>query len=73
MYTGLANGDAEKSLTQAEQTMMMVLSLSDADLPSRSQFIATLHSCLGNVHLELGHTDQAMEHFEKDMKIAEEE
>lgn len=70
---GLANGDAEKSLAEAEQTMMTVLSLTEADLPNRSQFIATLYSSLGNAYLELGQTDQALEHFEKDMKIAEEE
>ena len=53
--------------------MMTVLSLTEADLPNRSQFIATLYSSLGNAYLELDQTDQALEHFEKDMKIAEEE
>ena len=69
----MANGDAEKSLSEAEQTMMTVMSLTDADLPNRNQFIATLHSSLGNAYLELGQTDQALEHFQKDMKIAEDE
>lgn len=52
---------------------MTVQSLSETELPNKMQFLATLHSCLGNAHLELGHTELAMEHFEKDMQIAEEE
>ena len=70
---GLASGDAQKSAFQAEQTIMTVQSLAEADLPNKMQFLATLHSCLGNAHLELGNIELAMEHFEKDMKIAEKE
>jgi tetratricopeptide (TPR) repeat protein len=69
----LSSGDAEKSLFQAEQAMMTVQSLTEAELPNKMQFIATLHSCIGNAHLELGHVDVALEHFEKDMQIATEE
>ena len=64
-------GDAEKSLRQAEQAMRTVQDLSEHDLPNKLQFVATLHSAMGNAHLELGHEEQALEHFNKDMEIAE--
>lgn len=68
----LSCGDAEKSLIQTQQVMNTVQKLSDDDLPNKLQFIATLHSCIGNAQLELGNTKQALEHFQKDMEIAEE-
>ena len=51
--------------------MKIVQDLSELDLPNKLQFIATLHSSIGNAHLELGHEEQALEHFNKDMEIAE--
>ena len=72
IHPALSCGDAEKSLNQTEQVMNTVQTLSDDDLPNKLQFIATLHSCIGNAQLELGNTELALEHFQKDMEIAEE-
>lgn len=53
--------------------MMTIQSLSEQDLPNKMQFVATVHSSLGSAYLEMGQTEQSIEHFTKDMEIAEEE
>ena len=70
--TALANGDAEGSLKQAEQLMKTVRELAQKDIPNKVEFIASLHSCIGNAHLELGDSDLALKHHLEDLKIAEE-
>ena len=70
--TALANGDAEGSLKQAEQLMKTVGELAQKDIPNKVEFIASLHSCIGNAHLELGDSDLALKHHLEDLKIAEE-
>ena len=67
--SALANGDAEKSLKQAEQTMKACLA---SDVPNKAELLATLHSCIGNALLELGDTEKALESHLKDLKLAEE-
>jgi len=68
----LAVGNAEESLMQAEQVMKKVQSLSNEDLPNRLEFVASLHSCIGNAQLELGEAEEALAHHLQDLKIAEE-
>ena len=52
--------------------MRTVLELTDSDLPSKQEFIASLHSCMGNAYLEMGELEKALEHHLKDLKIADE-
>lgn len=68
----LAVGNAEESLMQAEQVMKKVQSLSNEDLPNKLEFVASLHSCIGNAQLELGEAEEALAHHLQDLKIAEE-
>lgn len=72
-HVALATGDAEGSLRQAEQLMKTVHELAESDVPNRLEFIASLHSCIGNAHLELGDSDLALKHHLDDLKIAEEQ
>ena len=67
----LANGDAENSLRMAEKLMKTVAALAEKDLPSKQEYVATLHSCLGNALLELGEAELALEHHHKDLAISE--
>ncbi len=62
-------GNASQSLLLSEQAMNTVKSLSEDNLPNKLQYIATLHSCIGNAHLELGNTAEALKHFRQDMEI----
>lgn len=71
MFAALTNGDAELSLEKAEQLMKTIDSLTERDLPSRQEFIASLHSCIGNAQLELGEAELALHHHLKDLEIAE--
>lgn len=72
-FLALAEGDAETSLQQAQKLMKTVQELSERDLPNRSEFIASLYSCIGNAHLELGEAESALKNHLEDLKIAEEE
>ena len=49
--------------------MKEVDKLSDDDLQNRPEVVASLHSCLGNAHLELGQYSKALEHHCKDQEI----
>ncbi len=51
--------------------MKTVEGLTAKDLPNQQEFVASLHSCIGNAQLELGDAEVAMEHHLKDLAIAE--
>lgn len=67
----LANGDAENSLLKAEKLMKTVAVLTEKDLPGKLEFVASVHSCIGNAQLEIGEAQLALEHHFKDLAIAE--
>ena len=69
----LAEGDAETSLQQAQKLMKTVHGLADKDLPNKSEFLASLHSCIGNAQLELGEAEAALKNHLQDLKISEDE
>ena len=73
VYAALANGDAEGSLQQAEKLMRTVQELTERDIPNKPEFVASLHSCIGNAHLEMGDSDLALRHHLDDLKIAQEQ
>ena len=60
-------------MRQAEQLMKTVQSLSDKDLPNKPEFVASLHSCIGNAQVELGEGNDALKHHLEDLRIAEEQ
>lgn len=68
----MTRGAAESSLQQAQKLMRTVQELADSDLPNKQEFIASLHSCIGNAYLEIGEAEKALEHHLNDLKIAEE-
>ena len=68
----LSSGEAERSLDQALAVLDTVERLSEADLPGKVQFVATLHSCIGSAQIELGRTEDALEHHLKDHAISRE-
>ncbi|XP_039274480.1 outer dynein arm-docking complex subunit 4-like isoform X2 [Styela clava] len=68
----LADGRASDSLTLADKTLRTVLKMNESDIPNKPDVVANLHSCVGNAHLELGQTDKALEHHQRDLAIAHE-
>ena len=68
----MSGGDAETSLQKAQQLMKTVQELSPEDLPSKMEFVANVHSCMGNAYLEMGEAEQALEQHLNDLKITEE-
>ena len=52
-------------------TLRAVNKLSDKDIPNKADVVANLHSCIGNAYLELGQTQQALSHHQKDLEISE--
>ena len=70
-FAALANGDAENSLVKAEKLMKTVAALTEKDLPGKQEYVASLHSCIGNAHLEMGEAELALENHLKDLAIAE--
>ena len=67
----LANGKAAESLQLASTTLKAVNKLSDTDIPNKADVVANLHSCIGNAYLELGRTNQALDHHKKDLELSE--
>lgn len=68
----LSSGEAERSLDQALAVLQTVERLNETDLPGKVQFVATLHSCIGSAQIELGRTEDALEHHLKDHAISRE-
>lgn len=67
----LADGDPEGSLKQAQSTLRTVQSLGEDSVPNKEDVIGNLHSCIGNAYLEMDDNKKALEHHQKDLKIAE--
>ena len=53
--------------------MKTVKELTEKDIPNKVEFIASLHSCIGNARIELGDSELALKHHLEDLKIAEEQ
>lgn len=54
----------------AKKAMKDVDKWSEQDLPNRPEFVANLHSAMGNAYLELGNYNQALDHHNVDKEIA---
>lgn len=68
----MTSGEAESSLHKAQKLMKTVQELSDSELPSKREFIASLYSCMGNAYHEMGEAEMALKQHLNDLKIAEE-
>ena len=53
----------------AERTLEVTECWDDEQLPKRQEFLAALHSYIGNAQLELGEHQKALEHHRKDFDI----
>ena len=69
--TALASGEAEVSLIKAEKLLRKVEKMPQQDIPNKTEFIASLYSCIGNAQLELGEAESALDYHLKDLRIAE--
>ena len=67
----LANGEAELSLQMALKLLKTVEALTEKDLPSKEEFLGSIYACIGNAYLELGEAELALEHYLKDLALAE--
>ena len=71
IFLALADGKAAESLQMASSTLRAVNRLSEKEVPNKADVVANLHSCIGNAYLELSQTQQALNHHQKDLEIAE--
>ncbi|XP_010633792.1 tetratricopeptide repeat protein 25 isoform X3 [Fukomys damarensis] len=68
----LSSGSAESSLQKAEKVLKKVLDWGRDEVPNRDELLGSLHSCIGNAQLELGHTVAALQSHRRDLEIAQE-
>ena len=71
--TAQQDGRYEESLDKAKATLKLVENCPDDEIQNKPELIASLHSSLGNAYLELGKTNQAMDHHEIDYDLAREQ
>ena len=73
LYQANYSGDAKQSLVLSTKALEGVRCIAEDSLPNKQQFVSLLHSHIGNAHMDLGSVDKAMEHFKKELEIAETE
>ena len=66
----LADGRYDNALVLATRCLYEVDRLPESQLPNKAEINASLHSCIGNAHLEKGHYDKALVHHNKDRALA---
>ena len=59
------------SLQKAHKLLKTVETLTDRDLPSKEEFVGSIHACIGNAQLELGGAELALDHHLKDLALAD--
>lgn len=70
--TAQTDGRYEDSLEKAKNTLKLVDNASDDEIQNKAELKASLHSSIGNAYLELGKTNQAMDHHLIDLDLARE-
>ena len=68
----LADNRPRDALRQAQKVLRNVESWSKDDVPEKQDFIANLHSCLGNAYLDLGKMPDAEQNHQKDLSLSRE-
>ncbi|XP_011670214.1 tetratricopeptide repeat protein 25 isoform X1 [Strongylocentrotus purpuratus] len=66
----LADNRPRDALRQAQKVLRNVESWSENDVPEKQDFIANLHSCLGNAYLDLGKMPDAEQNHQKDLDLS---
>jgi len=66
----LAESRGTESLEMANATLSAVERMPLDVLPNREDVIANLHSCIGNAYLEMGKTEEALQHHQIDFDIS---
>jgi tetratricopeptide (TPR) repeat protein len=65
-----ADGLYEDSLKQSKRLLKEINKWTDNDVRNRNEFLANVHSCLGNAHLEIGNYKKALTHHTTDYDLA---
>nr|BAD38896.2 outer arm dynein binding protein [Heliocidaris crassispina] len=68
----LADNRPRDALRQAQKVLRNVEGWSEDDAPEKKDFIANLHSCLGNAYLDLGKMPDAEQNHKKDLDLSKE-
>ncbi|NXJ85358.1 TTC25 protein, partial [Trogon melanurus] len=66
----LSGGCPEESCKKAERMLKTIQGWSEDELPSKSELIGNLHSCVGSARLEMGQTEAALRSHKTDLEIA---
>ena len=70
VFIVLAESRGTESLEMANATLSAVERMPLDVLPNREDVIANLHSCIGNAYLEMGKTEEALQHHQIDFDIS---
>ena len=65
----MSDGNYQQSLESAQETLTLAESYSDEDIPNRPELLAQLHGKLGAAHLQIGNTEQALEHHKDALEL----
>lgn len=66
----MTSGNAEGSLKKAEEVLKMVQEWSETEVPNKKAVLGNLHGCIGKAWIDLGDMDKALDHHQKDLKLA---
>ncbi|XP_054616693.1 outer dynein arm-docking complex subunit 4 [Dunckerocampus dactyliophorus] len=67
----LASGKTKRGLKKARAVLQTVQGWSEKVVPDKDEVLGSLHSCMGNALADLGETEKALEHHQKDLDLAE--
>ncbi|XP_028268382.1 outer dynein arm-docking complex subunit 4 [Parambassis ranga] len=68
---GVTSGNAESTLKKVDEVMKMVQMSSEKEVPNKKEILGDLHSYIGEALFELGDIEKALEHHQKDLKLAQ--
>ncbi|XP_067332664.1 outer dynein arm-docking complex subunit 4 [Channa argus] len=66
----LTSGNADGSLKKAEKVMKIVQGWSEREIPNKKEILGSLHSCIGDILINVGDMDRALHHHHKDLELA---
>nr|XP_057905725.1 outer dynein arm-docking complex subunit 4 [Doryrhamphus excisus] len=71
IHADLASGKTKRGLKKAREVLQTVQAWSEKNVPDKDEVLGSLHSCVGSALADLGDTDKALEHHQKDLDLAE--
>ncbi|KFP60616.1 Tetratricopeptide repeat protein 25, partial [Cariama cristata] len=66
----LTGGSPEEGCQKAERVLKTIQRWSEDEVPNKKELIGTLHSCMGNAQLEMGHLEAALQSHKMDLEFA---